>query len=138
MNCILRLHFPFIKKRLFVAAALILLLFGCGPDIRVTDVDTQSRPSNTGQIDVYNSAEEVKRPYKTIKIMRTEDNRVVANQDEEEMKRNTFAKAKELGADGVVITKTGTRNYRMSDGMGGSVPYSAIYIEAEAIVYLDK
>jgi len=127
-----------IKKRLFVAAALILILFGCGPNISVKEIDKESRPPNTGQLDIYNSAEEVKRPYKTIKIIRTEDDRVDARKDEEEMKRNTFAKAKEFGADGLIITKTGTRNYRMSDGMGGSVPYSAIYIEVEAIVYLDK
>ncbi len=138
MNCILRLHFPFMKKRLFGAAALILLLFGCGPNIMVKNIDTESRPPNTGQLDVHKSAEEVKRPYKTIKIIRTEDDRVAANQNEEEMKRNTYAKAKEFGADGVIITKTGTRNYRVRDGMGGSVPYSAIYIEVEAIVYLDK
>ena len=126
------------KKRLFVAPALILLLFGCGPNINVKDIDTESRPPNTGQLDIHNSAEEVTRPYKTIKIIRTEDDRVAANQNEEEMKRNTFAKAKEFGADGVIITKTGTRNYRVRDGMGGSVPYSAICIEVEAIIYLDK
>jgi len=127
-----------IKKRLFVAAALILLLFGCGPNISVKEIDKESRPPNTGQLDIYNSAEEVKRSYKTIKIIRTEDDRVDARKDEEEMKRNTFAKAKEFGADGLIITKTGTRNYRVRDGMGGSVPYSAIYIEIEAIIYLDK
>jgi hypothetical protein len=127
-----------LEKRLFIATALILLLFGCGPNINVRDVDTESRPPNTGRLDTYNSAAEVKRPYKTIKIIHTEDNRVAAKQDEEEMKRNTFDKAKESGADGVIITKTGTRKYRVSDGMGGSVPYSAIYIEVEAIIYLDK
>ena len=47
-------------------------------------------------------------------------------------------KAFRLGADGVIIKKTGTRNFRVRDGMGGSVPYSAKYIEIEAIVYLDK
>ena len=126
------------KKRLFVAPALILLLFGCGPDINVKDVDTESRPPNTGQIDIYNSAEEVKQPYKTIKILRAEDDRVAANQDEEQMKKEIFAKAKEFGADGLIITKTGSRKYRVRDGMGGSVPYNAIFIEIEAIVYLDK
>ena len=126
------------KQWLFVAPALMSLLFGCGPNINVRHIDKESRPPNTGQLDIYNSAEAVKRPYKTIKIIRTEDDRVDARKDEEEMKRNTFAKAKEFGADGLIITKTGTRNYRMSDGMGGSVPYSAIYIEVEAIVYLDK
>jgi hypothetical protein len=127
-----------IKKRLFVAPALMLLFFGCGPNINVTDIDTESRPPNTGQLDICNSAEEVKRPYKTIKIIRTEDDRVAANQNDEDMTRNTFAKAKDFGADGVIITKTGTRNYRVRDGMGGSVPYSAIFIEIEAIIYLDK
>ena len=127
-----------LKQWLFVAPALILILFGCGSDIVVQDIDKESRPPNTGQLDIYNSAEEVKRPYKTIKIMRGEDDRVAARQDEEQLKRETFAEAKELGADGAIITKTGTRKWRASDGMGGSVPYSAIYIEIEAIIYLDK
>jgi hypothetical protein len=126
------------KKRLFVAPALILLLLGCGPNIYVKDVDTESRPPNTGELDIYNSAEEVKRSYKTIKIIRVEDDRVAARQDEEQMKRDTFAKAKEMGADGLIIIKRGTRNYRVRDGMGGSVPYSAKFIEFEAIIYLDK
>jgi len=34
--------------------------------------------------------------------------------------------------------KTGTRDYRVRDGMGGSVTYNAIFIEIEAIIYLDK
>ena len=126
------------KKRLFVAPALILFLLGCGPDINVKDVDTESRPPNTGKLDIYNSVEEVKRPYKTIKLVRVEDDRVAARQDEEQMKRETFANAKEMGADGLIIMKTGTRNYRVRDGMGGSVPYSAKFIEFEAIIYLDK
>ncbi len=127
-----------LKKWLFVAPALILFLLGCGPDINVQDNDKESRPPNTGQLDIYNSAEEVKRPYKAIKIMRGEDDRVPSRHDEEELKRKTFAKAKEFGADGVIITKTGTREWRASDGMGGSVPYSAIYINIEAIIYLDN
>jgi len=129
---------PTMKKCLFVVPALILLLWGCGPDINVKDVDTESRPPNTGELDIYKSVEEVKRPYKTIKIIRVEDDRVAARQDEEQMKRETFAKAKEMGAEGLIIMKTGTRNYRVRDGMGGSVPYSARFIEFEAIVYLDK
>ena len=126
------------KKRLFVAPALILFLLGCGPDINVKDVDTESRPPNTGKLDIYNSVEEVKRPYKTIKLVRVEDDRVAVRQDEEQMKRETFAKAKEMGADGLIIMKTGTRNYRVRDGMGGSVPYSSKFIEFEAIIYLDE
>ena len=71
------------KKYIFVLPTLIFLLLGCGPDIYVKDVDMESRPPNTGQIDIYKSAEEVKQPYKTIKILRAEDDRIAANQDEE-------------------------------------------------------
>jgi hypothetical protein len=127
-----------LKKRLLVVPALIFLLLGCGPDIYVKDVDMESRSPNTGELDIYESAEEVKRPYKTIKILRVEDDRVAANQDEEQMKREVFAKAKEVGADGLIITKTGNRKYRVRDGMGGSVTYNAKFMEIEAIVYLDK
>ena len=126
------------KRSLFVVPALIFLLLGCGPDIHVKDVDMESRPPNTGELDIYKSAEEVKRPYKTIKILRVEDDRVAARQDEDQMKRDVFAKAKEFGADGLIISKTGTHKYRVRDGMGGSVTYNAKFMEIEAIVYLDK
>ena len=129
---------PKLKKRLFIAPALFLFLFGCTPDIYVQDIDNEYRPPNTGQLDIYNSAEEVKRPYKTIKIIRVEDDRVAARQDEEEMKRMIFAKAKEVGADGLIITEAGIHKYRVRDGMGGSVAYAAKYIIIEAIVYRDK
>jgi hypothetical protein len=64
--------------------------------------------------------------------MRVEDYVLPGRNDdeEEEMKRKTFAKAKEFGADGLIITKTGTRNVRVRDGMGGSADYSLIYIES--------
>ncbi len=126
------------KQWLFVAPALILLLFGCGSDIIVQDIDKESRPPNNGQLDIYNSAEEVKRPYKMIKIIHGQDDRAIRRQNEEEMKMKVFAKAKERGADGLIIMKTGTRTLRQSDGMGGSISHNVKYIDIEAIVYLDK
>lgn len=127
------------KIWLFVAPALIFLLFGCGSDIVVQEVDPEYRPPNTGQLDIYNSAQAVKRPYKTIKIIQAVDDRLGRrNQDEEELKRKIFAKAKEFGADGLIITKTGTRPLRQRDGMGGSVTHDVLYIDVEAIIYLDK
>ena len=127
-----------LKKWFIVAPALILLLFGCGQNINVQDIDRESRPPNTGKLDIYNSAEEVKRPYKTIKILRGEHYLLPSRDDDEEMKRKVFAKAKKFGADGSIIKKTGMRNVRVPDGMGGSVPYKLFYFEIEAIVYLDK
>ena len=129
---------PELKKLLFAATALILFLSGCGPDVYVKDVDTTPRPPNTGQLDIYNSPDEVKRPYKTIKTMRVEDDRVEKRQNEDQMKERAIAKAKESGADGIIINKTGNRKYRVRDGMGGSVPYNAKFMDIEAIVYTDK
>ena len=127
-----------VKKLLFAVPALMLLLSGCGPDVYIKDVDHTTRLANTGQLDIYNSPDEVKRPYQTIKTIRVEDKRVEKNQNEDQMKQRAVDRAKEAGADAIIITKTGTRNFRMSDGMGGSVPYNAKFIEIEAIVYNDK
>jgi len=126
------------KKCLLVASALIFVLFGCGPEIRIQEVDPEYRPPNTGQLDVYKSAQEVKRPYKTIKIIHGVDDRVGRNQDEEELKKKIFTKAKEVGADGLIITKTETRPLRQRDGMGGSVTHDVLYMDVETIIYLDK
>ena len=41
---------------------LVLSLFGCGQSINVQHLDTGSRPPNTDELDIYNSAEEVKPP----------------------------------------------------------------------------
>lgn len=126
------------KKLLFAVPTLILFLSGCGPNVYVKDVDTTPRPPNTGQLDIYNSPDEVKRPYKTIKTMRVEDDRVAKRQDEDQMKQRVIAKAKESGADGIIINKTGNRKYRVRDGMGGSVTYNAKFMDIEAIEYTDK
>ena len=51
---------------------------------------------------------------------------------------NVVRAAKESGADAIIITKSGIHKYRVSDGMGGSVPYNSKFMEIEAIVYTDK
>jgi len=127
-----------LKKWFIVAPTVILFFFGCGGNINIQDIDKESRPPNTGDLDIYNSAEEVKRPYKTTKILRGEHYLLPSRDDDEEMKRKVFAEAKKFGADGSIIKKTGMQNVRVPDGMGGSVPYKFFYIEIEAIVYLDK
>ena len=127
-----------LKKLLLAVPALMLLVLGCGPDVYVKDVDNTPRPPNTGQLDIYNSPGEVKRPYKTIMTLRVQDDRVTKRQDEEQMKQRAIARAKESGADGIIINKTGNRKYRVRDGMGGSVIYNEKFMDIEGIVYTDK
>ena len=127
-----------LKKLRLALPALVLLLLGCGPDVYVKDVDNTTRPPNTGQLDIYNSPEEVTRPYKTVVTMRVEDDRVAKRQDEEQMKQKAIAKAKENGAHAIVITKSGIHTFRVSDGQGGSVTYNSKLMEIEAVVYTDK
>jgi len=98
-----------LKRILGAASVLAVLVGGCGPDLRIQEVDPEYRPPNTGHLDVYKSAQEVQRPYKTIKIIHAVDDRVGRNRDEEEMRSKTFAEAKEFGADGVIIKKSGSR-----------------------------
>lgn len=127
-----------LKKLLMALSVLMLLFLGCGPNVYVKDVDNTSRPPNTGQLDIYVSPDEVKRPYQTIKVMRVEDKRVEKNQNEEQMKQTAMDRAKKAGADAIIITNTGIHRYRVRDGMGGSVLYNSRFIELEAIVYSDK
>jgi hypothetical protein len=127
-----------LKKLLFAIPALMLFLLGCGPDVYVKDVDTTIRSPNTGQIDTYNSPDEVKRPYKTIQTMRVQDDRVAKRQDEEQMKQRAVDTAKESGADAIIITKSGIHTFRVPDGQGGWVTYHSKLMEIEAIVYTDK
>jgi len=126
------------KKWLFVTPALILLLFGCGSNIVIEQIDTESRPPNTGHFDIYELRKDVKRPYKKIMVIRGDYKHAASIQEENQMKRKIVAKAKESGADALIITNEGTQNIRVRDGMGGSVLYVVEYLKIEAIVYLDK
>ena len=126
------------KKWLFVPLLMILLLIGCGSNIAVERIDTESRPPNTGRFDIYEFRKEVKRPYKKIMIIRGEYKHSASIQEENQMKSIFVAKAKEAGADALIITNEGSQNIRIGDGMGGSVPYIVEYLKMEAIVYLDK
>lgn len=127
-----------LKKLLMALAVLMPLFLGCGPDVYIKDVDNTPRPPNTGQLDIYNSPDEVKRPYQTIETIRVQDDRVARRQNEEEMKQKAIATAKESGADAIIITKSGIHRFRVSDGQGGSVTYNSKFMELEAIVYSDK
>jgi hypothetical protein len=83
-------------KWLFVAPTLIFLHIGCEPNIVVHYIDKESRPPNSGQLDLYKSGEEVKRPYEIIMIIRGEDKRVAANRDKEQLKKKSLPSPKNL------------------------------------------
>jgi hypothetical protein len=74
-------------------------------------------------------------PYQKIAIIEAEDKRIRKNQNKDELLNVLFAKAKEMGADGVVILSQRERTQIMSAGTGGSYVQEYLYAKVMAFVY---
>ena len=116
-------------KQNFGLILLIASLFiGCSSfiNVRVLETDSANRPPKVGKLDVYQASADIKKPYQQIAIIETENNwtnkqcatRMEHNQNKDELLNVLFAKAKELGADGVVILSQENRTQFSSDGDG--------------------
>lgn len=118
---------------------LLIFIWNCTPTVKVTRLTPTIYPPKA-EIDVYSSVENVKRPYKEIALITVDDEGLGLSEDK--MMSKLINKAKEIGADGVIIlspekeeeTFIGYYNYE-----GVSVPYFYFYgkkvIRGIAIVY---
>ena len=135
-------------KQIFGLILLIASLFiGCSSftNVKVLETDSANRPSKVGKLDVYQASADIKKPYQQIAIIETENNwtnkqcatRMEHNQNKDELLNVLFAKAKELGADGVVILSQENRTQFSSDGDGGAVEWECLYVKVMAFIYTE-
>jgi uncharacterized protein YbjQ (UPF0145 family) len=127
----------FIMRQNFGLILLIAsLLIGCSfINVKVLETDSANRPPKVGKLDVYNASADIKKPYQQIAIIEAGDYRTRQNQNKDELLNVLFAKAKELGADGVVILSQERRINYTSGGTGGSVEHEYLYAKVMAFIY---
>jgi len=124
------------QKYLSIMSVFIVLLMtvGCAPKVAVQPLVPEKRAPNTGQLDVYQSADAIGRPYKKIALLSaTSQKRVRAEKGAAE--EPIVRQAREIGADAVIIKDRRARTQRNDDGMGGSFEVTVYEVSAEAIVY---
>jgi hypothetical protein len=124
------------RKSIEIMAIIVLGVWvvSCSPRIGVQRLDSIERAPNSGSIHVYQSAEEVGRPHKRIAVLSVTNQRRM-RADRGDFTESLFDKARQLGADGVIIVERRWTIQRNSDGMGGYFDFPVLHIVAEAIVY---
>jgi hypothetical protein len=124
------------RTRLSVISVVVVLLLaaGCGPKVAVQPLAPEKRAPNTGNLDVYESADAVGRSYKKIALLSVTSQKR-AREEKGSAEEPLERQAKEIGADAVIIKERRARTQRNDDGMGGSFEFTVYELTAEAIVY---
>ena len=92
------------RKFLFMSFFLFGILFiqvGCAPKVQITKFSEFPSSPKTGDIDVYTSKDAIKKPYKEIALITVDDEGW--DRSESELLQKLISKAKEIGADGIII-----------------------------------
>jgi hypothetical protein len=113
-------------KKIMLLLVICLLVAGCPPSVEI---------QKTVNIEVLASFEEVKKPYRRIGKIEAVDGRTPKRQNRNETIEVLKTKARDAGADGVVITKEGTFKKALPDGMGSTVVVTVFFIKGVAIAY---
>ena len=110
-----------------VLVAISFIMVGCAPQARIQ--------KNTGEVDIFNSFDEVGRSYKKIAELKVKDHRPPNNKSRSKMIESLKSKAHKVGADGIVIIDEGhfVENARLP-GVPDSKLYTS-FIKGVAIVY---
>ncbi len=116
------------------------LLAGCAASLKVARFDQVPRPPTQATLDVFTSPQGVKRPYKEVALITAEES--FMGTSETELTQKMIAKARELGADAVILGNAGQNEYGgVVTGSGTSATYVPINYRTtrcSAIVYTDK
>jgi hypothetical protein len=89
------------RKLIWLLFFITLTQVGCAPKVLVTKFALLPSLHKTGNIDVYTSHESIKKPYKEIALITVDDEGY--GRSESELLEKLISKAKEIGADGVII-----------------------------------
>ncbi|MDD8018859.1 MAG: hypothetical protein PHP42_10840 [Bacteroidota bacterium] len=113
-----------------------IFILGCGPSVEFVKFDTNSRLAKSSDIDVFTDATKINRPYKEIALVTVDDKG--HDYSEVELLKLTISKAKELGADAIIVLTQDIQK-------GGGIFVGSVYVQANrrvvratAIVYQEK
>ncbi len=82
----------------------MLFVFGCGPSIEITKFTSIKLHPKSGDIDIFTTKENVKKPYKEIALVTADP--ASSGDSETELLEKVIVKAKEIGADGLIVLPT--------------------------------
>ena len=127
-----------IMKRIWIALALLsLMIIGCGPSAHIQKTYIQMNQQKTGPIEVFNSSEEVGTSYKKLAELEVTNPRANSKKIRDQLIESLKTKARELGADAIVIVEEGTSTSTMPNPFGGKREWTfyGFFIKCTAIVY---
>ena len=111
-----------------------LILSGCGPQVRIQKTHIRVDQKKTGEVTIFNSFDEVGKPYKKVAELKVNDHRLPKNVERNKMIEALKSKARKLNADSVVIIdeKHIVDRIRLE---GSWTNFYTFFIKAVAIVY---
>ena len=114
--------------------AISLIMIGCGPKARIQKTYIQVDKKNTGEMTIFNSFDEVGRPYKKVAELKVDDHHSPDNVNRNKMIESLKSKARKVNAEGFVIIDEG----RLVDRVrieGSWTNFHTFFIKGIAIVY---
>lgn len=131
-------------RNLIIFAAIAILTVACSPQVNVQMIEkpaTVQQPVKTsGSVVVFQKADAVTRPYRTIAKLRVEAE-VRSKAKSSGFIEDLSKSAKEVGADAIIITNSGEDSYVHTFRAMGSTDQITIkkdFMEADGIVFADK
>ena len=110
-----------------ILVAILFIMIGCAPQAHIQ--------KSTGEVDIFNSFDEVKRSYKKVAELKVTDHRPPNNKIRSKMIESLKSKAHKVGAEGIVIIDEG--HFTESAGLPGmsDSKLDTSFIKGIAIVY---
>jgi len=84
-----------------------LIMIGCTPKTQIQKIHIQVDHQNTGEVDIFNSFDEVGVSYKKLAELMVTDTRPLNDKSRNRMIESLKSRARELGAEGIVLIKEG-------------------------------
>ena len=109
-----------------VIVALSFIMAGCAQQARIQ--------KNTGEVDIFNSFDEVGKSYKKVAELKVKNHRPPNNKNRSKMIKSLKSKARKVGAEGVVIIDEGRLIERIRIE-GSWTDFYTFFIKGIGIVY---
>ena len=87
--------------------AISLIMIGCPPKTQIQKIRIRVDHQNSGEVDIFNSFDEVGVSYKKLAELMVTDTRPLNSKNRNRMIESLKSTARELGAEGIVIIKEG-------------------------------
>ena len=87
--------------------AISLIMIGCPPKTEIQKIHIRVDHQNSGEVDIFNSFDEVGVSYKKLAELMVTDTRPLNNKSRNRMIESLKSTARKLGAEGIVLIKEG-------------------------------